>query len=308
MSMDWLILLLLVPAALVPVVLLHGFAGCDKVFGLESIEPPSAPTQLTAAAAPSATALAAVTLTWQNTESGAGAQIERAMDGGDFVPLPDPNNPSNPLVVTGQTFTDDTAPPGVTLLYQVRANKNNVPSDDASNIVPVNTFKTAFFADNTVGNTDQPNVSGFTIVQILASTLLQASGAVVNVALRGPTTGTLTLDHIFISGVAATGDPFDSDVTPVMVATSFVLDNTTQNIPSVGTFFLDQTRPLLVAFDVNQTSSTLRFSMLSAGGATSFAKRPPAPGGATNEAGVANRTAPYNMANALYLIQKIEVM
>jgi hypothetical protein len=210
-------------------------------------------------------------------------------------------------VIKGENFTDETATPGTPFLYQVRAN-NGLTSDDPSNMVPVTTFKTAFLADNTVANTDQPNVSGFTMVQILSNTLLQASGTVVNVALRGPTTGTLTLDHIFISNVAATGDPFDSDVPPVMVAISFALDNSTQNVPPVGTFFLDQTKPLLVAFDVNPASSTMRFATLPQGGATSYAKHPATPGGATNEAAVMNRTPPYTMASVLYLIQKIEVM
>jgi hypothetical protein len=34
---EWLILLVLVPAIVVPVVLLAGFAGCDKVWGLPHI-------------------------------------------------------------------------------------------------------------------------------------------------------------------------------------------------------------------------------------------------------------------------------
>jgi hypothetical protein len=37
---EWLILLLLVPAIVVPVVLLIGFAGCDRVFGFETLHPP----------------------------------------------------------------------------------------------------------------------------------------------------------------------------------------------------------------------------------------------------------------------------
>jgi hypothetical protein len=37
---EWLILLLLVPAIVVPVVLLVGFAGCDRLFGLETVHPP----------------------------------------------------------------------------------------------------------------------------------------------------------------------------------------------------------------------------------------------------------------------------
>jgi hypothetical protein len=36
---EWLILVLLVPAVVVPVVLLVGFAGCDRVFGFETLHP-----------------------------------------------------------------------------------------------------------------------------------------------------------------------------------------------------------------------------------------------------------------------------
>jgi hypothetical protein len=35
---EWLILLLLVPAVVVPVVLLVGFAGCDKLFGINRFD------------------------------------------------------------------------------------------------------------------------------------------------------------------------------------------------------------------------------------------------------------------------------
>jgi hypothetical protein len=35
---EWLLLLLLVPAIVVPVVLLVGFAGCNQVFGLRETE------------------------------------------------------------------------------------------------------------------------------------------------------------------------------------------------------------------------------------------------------------------------------
>jgi hypothetical protein len=47
--MQWLALLLLIPAIVVPVVLLFGFAGCDLVFGLHEIEPPELEPGFTAA-------------------------------------------------------------------------------------------------------------------------------------------------------------------------------------------------------------------------------------------------------------------
>jgi hypothetical protein len=306
--MDWLILLLLVPMVLVPVVLLHGFAGCAGVFGLQHIDPPSAPKNLTAMPVPSPGALASVALTWENTDATAGAQIERAVDGGDFMALPDPADPSKTLVVMDHTFTDETAAPGTVFLYQVRANKQGLNSDNPSNMVTVATFKTAFLADNTTSNTDQANDGGLTLVQILDKMLLQASGQLVNLTLRGPSMGTLTLDNIFISNVAATGDPYDSDVAPIPVASGFPLNSETKAISPAGTFFLDQSKALLVAFDINPVANTGRFATLPQGGATAYAKQPPVPGGSLNEAGVMNRSPGYGSGVELFLVHKIEVM
>lgn len=307
--MDWLLLLLLIPAVIVPVVLLYGFAGCAAVYGLHTVYPPTAPKNLTAAPSASVDAGSSVTLAWENTD-GTEAQIERAMDGGDFTPLPDPSDPTKVLVVNGESFTDTGLTPGATFIYQVRTNKNGDTSDDATNAVAVTTFKTAFYVpiNDVVASTDQPGDIGYTVVQILANTLLQASGTLVNLTLRGPTGGLLTLDKVFISNVAATGDPFDSDVPPVPVTSNLALNNATLAITPAGTFFLDQSKPLLVAYDVNPTANTMRYGTLPQGGATAYAKAPSVPGTALNEAGVMNRTPPYGSAAALFLIQKIEVM
>src|SRR5690349_5038402 len=40
---EWLLLMLLVPVVVVPVVLLFGFAGCDRVFGLQHVDPVDPP-------------------------------------------------------------------------------------------------------------------------------------------------------------------------------------------------------------------------------------------------------------------------
>ena len=87
--MEWLILCLLVPAVVVPVVLLWGFTGCDKVFGLQSV-PPSAPVV-------TATPLAidAIQVGW--VEAGTGPvrfEIQRAKDGGPFELLATVDSPS----------------------------------------------------------------------------------------------------------------------------------------------------------------------------------------------------------------------
>jgi len=304
--MDWLILLLLIPAVLAPVVLIHGFAGCSFH---ASAYVPLAPTQLAAVPTPSALMGSAVTLTWEVTDmnSNTGTQIERAIEGGEFEVLMDPADPTKPLVIMGNTFLDQGLQPGATFLYQVRAIFFTVTSE-ASNMFTVATFKTAFIDDGLTGSTDQPGVAGFTIVQTLASPLLQAGGALASLTLRGPTAGTLTLDTLCISGQATAGDPFDSDVTPVVVANNVALNNGTLVLTPMGSYVVDQTKPLLVAFDVNLTANTLRFGTLPQGGATSFAGRPPTMGGEKKEAAQPNRTAPYNPASVLYLVQKIEVV
>ena len=134
--MDWLILILGVPAVLVPLVLLVGFAGCAPlalgcdddtdcpagtrcddgvcvVAGVANPPPPSAPVNLTARGVDDRS----VTLTWTNTEPAAtGFRIERDEDGGNPQPIFDVEDPS----ATGTTDTVELQE-GVTYIYQVRA-------------------------------------------------------------------------------------------------------------------------------------------------------------------------------------------
>jgi hypothetical protein len=103
--MDWVILILGVPAILVPLVLLLGFAGCpppaplacvidaDCPVGTVCVEgvclaPPSlAPENLAAIARDDHS----VSLTWTNVDPAAtDFRIERAPEGGDFAAIPAP--------------------------------------------------------------------------------------------------------------------------------------------------------------------------------------------------------------------------
>jgi len=119
--MDWLVLILGVPAILIPLVLLFGFTGCtpaspciddaDCATGMQCVdgqcfeEPqplPPPPQNLAASAIDDRSVL----LTWTNTEPGATFQIERALDdddGDDFQPI----SPSGNISPTGTI--DDTA-------------------------------------------------------------------------------------------------------------------------------------------------------------------------------------------------------
>jgi len=146
--MDWLILLLGVPAILIPLVLLFGFVGCgmpatrcaddsDCARGDQCIDgqcffldrpdpppPPSAPVDLHATARDDHS----VSLRWTNTEPAAtDFQIDRAAEDGDFEPvIPAPTDLSG----NGGTDTDASGlQEGVTYIYRVRAVVEREASD-----------------------------------------------------------------------------------------------------------------------------------------------------------------------------------
>jgi hypothetical protein len=154
--MDWVILIVGVPAVLVPLVLLFGFAGChsaafctgdaDCPVGTEcgadgacyavgdevdEVPPPalSVPQNLAARAIDSRSVL----LTWTDNDPAAtGFQIERAEDGDE----PQPITVSGTISSAGTIDDNDTAglQEGVTYVYQVRAQGSGLPDSDPSNI------------------------------------------------------------------------------------------------------------------------------------------------------------------------------
>jgi hypothetical protein len=68
---EWLLLLVLVPAVVVPVVFLFGFAGCDKVLGLEEVNPSAPIVMITGATSTT------ITLTWMMDSSAKTITFER---------------------------------------------------------------------------------------------------------------------------------------------------------------------------------------------------------------------------------------
>lgn len=71
---EWLLLVLLVPAIVVPVVLLLGFAGCDKVFGLDRIDDPEPGPLIESATGKS---LSVITLMWKIDPTAMNIEFER---------------------------------------------------------------------------------------------------------------------------------------------------------------------------------------------------------------------------------------
>jgi hypothetical protein len=153
--MDWLILILGVPAVLVPLVLLFGFAGCCPSAGvcsgdrdcpvgthctdgscfadLEPVPPDEPPPQLSSPESLRAISHddRSVFLTWTSNEAGATFQIQRAEDGD----RPQPITISGAISPDGTT-DDSGVQEGVTYVYQIVAQEvgrtDSDPSDRSS--------------------------------------------------------------------------------------------------------------------------------------------------------------------------------
>ena len=143
--MDWLILILGVPATLIPLVLLLGFAGCystattcrdsDCPVGVQCVEgscvavgepPLSAPENLAAKALDDQSVL----LTWTDNDPAATSfQIERAEDGDQPQPIV-----VHGLISPTGTTDDSGLQEGVTYIYQVRAQGDGLSDSDPSEI------------------------------------------------------------------------------------------------------------------------------------------------------------------------------
>lgn len=122
--MDWLILILLVPAIIVPIVLLWGFVGC-RSFGTSDPVKTPAPTNLKATA--KSTNL--ISLQWDDNAGGtAQFKVTRIEEGS---PAPPPKIYDN---LPGKTF-DDTADlkDGTTYFYTVQATLPGQSESDPSN-------------------------------------------------------------------------------------------------------------------------------------------------------------------------------
>jgi Fibronectin type III domain len=319
--MDWLILILGVPAILIPLVLLFGFAGCvtpaslctddsDCPVGTQCVDglcvappPLSAPENLTATALDDHS----VALTWTSDDpAGTEFQIERMQEDGErFEPIPAPED----LSATGATDASGLQE-GVTYLYRVRAlldGEDSGPSDIAS----ATTFTVAFTGTLTE---DAPGFEGFCVVQRLSRNLLTAGGTQVRIVLRGSTAGSLTLDRVTISqpDAAVTSDPFDAAADLTDVASNVIIPpNTAVTVPPNGpvNYTLDPTNDLLVAFDISNTTGEGNLRVTAPGaltGGDTFSKP------ATVEAGRRDRGGttgyPNHAPNNLALVEKIMVL
>jgi len=317
--MDWLILILGVPAILIPLVLLFGFAGCGDPTGTctedgdcpgglicvdgSCVDPGQANPPLFPPQSLVATALddQSVALTWTSANpADTRFRIERMEDDGEeFGTILDD--------VPSTSATDTSGLEGVTYLYRVRAlldGEVSAPSDIAS----ATTFTVAFTGTLT---DDAPDHEGFCGVQRLSRKLLTAGGTQVRIVLRGSTKGSLTLDRVTISQAAATGDPFDSAADLTDVASNVIIPlNTAVTVPPNGrvNYTLDPTRDLLLAFDISNTTGegNVRVAVGTLPGGDAFSKPRTAEAGRRDRGGTDGY--PNHAPDSLAVIEKIMVL
>jgi hypothetical protein len=196
----------------------------------------------------------------------------------------------------------------------VVGNQENVPQPEvrSDSSDPVTAKPLAFKA---VLTTDQAGLEGYCLIQRITSAQLKNSGPKVKITLRGSTAGSLTIDRIYISQVAASGNPWDSaaDLTKVVDKDqgdqALVLPaNTPKTLEPINYGWIEP-KDLLIAFDISAAAEGNVRNVLLPEAVVYFRA-------ATQQASVQNRYP--DPANPLltydtrqgthYLVEKIEVL
>jgi hypothetical protein len=177
---EWLLLVLLVPAIVVPVVLLVGFAGCDRVFGITSFPPPPPPPPpILVSAEGTSGSIVHLIWTWSgNPQALQTFHFVRTNPDGTETPF-DADPPTSPFE------TDDMGlQPATTYGYRVQAVLNDGSSTDFSPAPPApplsattlpfaNTFNQKLTGSGTDNGVDW---QGLTLVQRIDPVRLSTTG------------------------------------------------------------------------------------------------------------------------------------
>jgi hypothetical protein len=290
--MEWVLLAILIPAIVIPIVLLFGFAGCQLIFELK--DPNFFVVDLVAIPE----SRSSIKLSW-NYIGMAAARFEvsrkRSLDPDFEVVSPDD------LTDTG--FTDTGLDEDTSFDYRVRSIDLTNGDGSASAKVTAATMGKVFETALPI-ETDGQNRC---LVQRIEPTRLARSGSRVQLTLQRPAAAPLIINRLSLSHAAATGDPYDSDGPPTLLVDIdvplFIPADPAAGVEVVPAidFALDQTRPLLVAFDLGAVARVTTLASVSPGEATAFASPP-----VTAEAGVADRQPGYTLLNTIFLVQRID--
>lgn len=237
--MEWLLLAVFIPALVVPVVVLWGYAGCGF-----SNTVPIRETPINVAVAP--TGATRLTVTWEETDmvAAVSAQLERVREGESTATLFAASDPAmSSSLDTG--LVEDT-----TYFYRVRSTGPVGNTSEFSSMAQGRTlpFQPAFTANL---HTDANNLEGNCIVVRIEPSRLARSGSEIRMTIRsGPGPG-LRVSSVFVSRVNAQSTKlYDSAADLTLVANNVAMgSDETLVLPPVD-YELDASQALLVAFDI----------------------------------------------------------
>jgi|GEM_PF-6437034 len=291
--MEWVLLVVLVPAIVVPIVLLFGFAGCDLIFKLK--DPVTQPSNLGA----SADSRSAITLRWEFTGmESVHYEVRRKRSVDPTFEVVTPSSPD----LTDKEFTDTGLEEGTSYDFQVVAIKS-----DGDRSAPVEVTASTLGKVFEATMPDEAPGPNRCVVQRIEPSRLARSGSRVQLTLQRPSGGALLINRLSISHAAATGDPYDSDGPPTMLVDidePLVIPADPASGPfelDAIDFELDHTRPLLVAFDTSAQAQVRLLAGVSLTEATAFASLT-----GLQEAALADRQTGYTALNIITLVQRID--
>ena len=249
---EWLALLIVVPAVVVPVVLLAGFAGCDQFFGIDELDFPILSAE--------ATSTSDIVLTW--------LYGDRHPQTYNFERTELPDGDPVPFNVSLSPYMDHDLKPDTEYQYHVRASYHDGSASDWSSYVSARTlpFRTSFEwkSYEEAFSRDAQGWAGSCIVQRIEAVRLSTSGTKVKITLRASSAGDASIARVYISRpdpdpTKTLYDP-DADLTAVATTPFVVAANTSLTLPPVE-YALDEGQPLLIAVDFSATpASAIRVS------------------------------------------------
>ena len=234
---ELLILLVLIPVIVVPVVLLAGFAGCDKVWGLIHVaDQPSVPGIESA----DGISGSVITLTWKFEDEALGFVFERLkVKDGTTTTFRVPTSPGS-LHIHDDDDEGAGLEPETEYLYRVRAIGADGEFGEWSNDRPDVLGQTLGFeltfewtSQERMALMDVPNWEDYCLVQRIEATRLSKGGRWIKLTLRGPAIGSASIDRIYVSQPDPGGnDPYDS--------AGDMREVSTERIPGAGQLFGDR--------------------------------------------------------------------